>query len=257
MVHAALEEFLRSAASRLERSDGRNRETEGVLGVGELAGGHEEVRALVGDSDHLLARFLDSLDERREPGGRLERAATELTEELRSAAADRSIADDREASEYVDRDVEDTPARWALEDLADELSWGIPDPDEAAGRPASTLVAVTERFAALGAFDAVRNGISEGELYEVEDAGDVRVRRRDALTAIRSAVDSPAEPALAAEVLPALGNPVAHGDEQLSGLDGEVPAESVSRPVAQYVIAAETAWALGNGTVRVAGRLRR
>lgn len=256
VVHAALEEFLRRAASHLERPDDRHRETHGVLGVGELAGRHEQVRALVGDAEHLYGRFFDSLDERRELGDRLEGAATELTEELRSAAADRSIANDREVSEYVEHDVEDTPAKWALEDLADELSWGIPNPDEAAGRPASTLVAVTERFAALGAFDAVQNSISEGKLYEVEDAGDVRERRRAAVTAIVSAGASPSEPALVAEVLPDIRE-VAYGDERLPEHDGEIEAEYLSRPVAQYVIAAEKARALPNAAERVAGRLRR
>ncbi|QLG26800.1 hypothetical protein HUG10_04250 [Halorarum halophilum] len=257
VVHAALEGFLRRAASHLERPDHRHRESDGVLGVGELAGRHEQVRALVGDAEHLYGRFLDSLDERRELGDRLERAATESTEELRSAAADRSIARDREVSDYVDRDVEDTPARWALDDLADDLSFHLWEQEAVADRPARALVAAVDGFAALGAFDAVRNDVSEGELYEVEDAGDVRIRRRDAVTALRSAVDSPTEPALAAEVLPALGNLVAHGDEQLSRLDGEVSAEYVSRPVAQYVIAAEKAWGLQDGTVRVADRLRR
>lgn len=241
VVHAALEELLRRAASHLERPDHRHRETDGVLGVGELAGRHEQVRALVGDAEHLYGRFLDSLDERRELGDRLERAATESTEELRSAAADRSIARDREVSDYVDRDVEDTPARWALDDLADDLSFHLEEREAVADRPARALVVAADGFAALGAFDAVRNDVSEGKLYEVEDAGDVRVRRRDAVTAIVSAGDSPAEPELVAEVLPRLGNEVAYGDERLSERDGEIEAESLARPVAQYVIAAEKA----------------
>lgn len=257
VVHAALEELLRRAASHLERPDHRHRETDGVLGVGELAGRHEQVRALVGDAEHLYGRFLDSLDERRELGDRLERAATESTEELRSAAADRSIARDREVSDYVDRDVEDTPARWALDDLADDLSFHLEEREAVADRPARALVVAADGFAALGAFDAVRNDVSEGKLYEVEDAGDVRVRRRDAVTAIVSAGDSPAEPELVAEVLPRLGNEVAYGDERLSERDGEIEAESLARPVAQYVIAAEKARALPNAAERVAGRLRR
>lgn len=255
VVHAALEGFLRDASSRLERPERGRRETEGVLGVGELAGGHEVARALVGDADHLHARFLDSLDRKRELADRFERAATESVRALRSAASDRSITHSREGSEYVDRDVEGTPARWVLDDLVEDLSYRLPDSDEVADRPAGSLVAAAEGFAALGAFDAVREDVSGGELYAVVDVGDVRERRRAALTAIRSAVDSPAEPALAAEVLPALGNLVAHGDERLSRLDGEVSAEYVSHPVAQYVIATEKAWALPDAAERVAGRL--
>ena len=255
VVHAVLEEYVEGVASRIERSDGPSTETDGVLGVGELAGRHERARALLAHANRLHARFLDSLDTRRNLGDRIAAAAESSVGELRAEVEERSLSRERDVSSYVGRDVGDTPARWALDELAEELTWRTRQRDELGGQPASALVSATDGFAALAAFDAVRNRVAEGELYRVDDVGDVRARRRAAMDAIRVVREAPTEPSLVAEVVPEIAARVAYADERLPEYGETISADTLAPTVAEYVIAAEKARALPDATGTVADAL--
>ncbi|QLG62535.1 hypothetical protein [Halorarum salinum] len=256
VVHAAIEGFTAHAEGRLDGRSGPHAESEGVLGVGELAGEHEDARALTADAATLYDAFVESLDAETDIAAALEDAATSLAAALDDAVDERSLTRGFDASEHMDRDVAGTPAERALEELVYDLVGGAWSPESVAEGPARAVVAAVDGFASLDAFDSVRSRIEDGESFAVDDAGDVEERRRAAVEAVADAAASSAEPELVAEVVPDPARRVAYADERLTHRDGDVRVDALDRPIAEYVAAAERARALPEAAERVGVELR-
>ncbi|WP_313695579.1 hypothetical protein [Halorarum halobium] len=256
-VHAALEGFRRGATARLERPIARPGDDDGVQGVGRLAARLEGVRGLLEHARVLYDAFVESLAEPRDLTSGLETAAESSTAELRAGAEQRSLAEDRDAASYVERDVDDTPATWALSELKRASLGGVREDADVTLRPAGTVLAAGSGLAALAGFDAVRSSVEDGTRFGVADADDVRERRGAAVDAIERARTAPAEPALTAALVPEIASYVEYGDRLVDRGGTEIRADALSRPVGHYVTAMAKAGALESATERVADALDR
>lgn len=207
-------------------------ESSPLLTVAEWGEHAESARALTDDTRHLSDRYSTGLPDDARP---LERAfataAETLAERLRSRRAELPPDPTEGDEEFAWR------LRYRLRDAAESSAGRIA---ETSG-PARAVVTAVEGFADLSAYEDVRSRIEDGETFRVETAADVHERRRQAVRAVRTALERSPRPELARPVLADAAATITDADEELDRFHGEVRAARLDDPIRRYVTAAARA----------------
>jgi hypothetical protein len=207
-------------------------ESSPLLTVAEWGEHAESARALTDDTRYLYDRYSAGLpDDARPVKEALAAAAETLAERLQNRRAELPPESTEGDEEFEWR------LRYRLRDAADSSARRIA---ETIG-PARAIVTAVEGFSDLSAYESVRSRIEEGETFRVESAADVHERRRQAVRAVRTALEQSPRPELARPVLADAAATIAYADEDLDRYHGEVRAARLDDPIRRYVTAAARA----------------
>jgi hypothetical protein len=229
LVYARLERNLQLVLT--DRSP-RIHESSPLLTVAEWGEHAESARALTDDTRYLSDRYSTGLpDDARPVKDALATAADTLAERLqnRRAALPPEPTEGDERFEWR--------LRYRLRDAADSSARRV---TETVG-PARGVVTAVEGFADFSAYERVRSRIADGETFRVESAADVHERRRQAVRAVRTALERSPRPELARPVLADAAATISYADEELDRYHGEVRAGRLDDPIRHYVTAAARA----------------
>ena len=253
VVHSILEQRLRTTEriATIVESD-LEREPPNAITIGELAGSIERGFGAIEDAAYLYDRYLESLTEPTDQRPTFEAAAASLVGTIESRRASLPSIEPSNPSALVDRDISDTPAAEALE----ELYWRLDAPrysseERAAGRPAHAIVIAKTILARFRALSSIRDDVEAGESYEIESADDVRAIRSAAISALTAAQDAIDSVVLANGDLARLANQLQDVDRRLEPHDDDVRADLLGYEVAEYVQIAAMARALPETTKQV------
>ena len=235
VVHETLETLVHQAdVGTTDDVEANARRPENAVTIGLLAGELERASAALDDATHLFDQFDASTS--GDVSSTIDSSIDEIVstlEDRREALPDGNVED---PSSFVEPDVSDTPAAWALERLyraADDLDWvrAAKETD----RPASAVLRAHDRLARYEAFESLRERVNDGETFAVSDAADVLSRRVAALTAIEDALAASSHPLLARSTLSTIAAGVRRLDDRLTRMSGEVSVDSISDNVGEYV----------------------
>lgn len=257
LVSAPVEEAVRRAMARASVDAAELRtEEENPVTVGELGGDLERARALLDDGTYLRDRYLDSLADAPGLGSTLRSAAGSLVSAARERRRGLPEYDPDDPSASVGRDVEETPAAWALRDLYDRATYlGRIGDERSDGRLATAVLLAGERLADLRAFESLHGRVAGGETFAVDGASDVESIRSAAVRAVEAALADAGHPRLARRALADPAAMIRFADRELRDVRDEVEARWIAREVGEYVTAAATARGVPRATERVAAAL--
>lgn len=257
VVHDAVEDLLERVQRRVSPDDEERRGREVLanpIAVGEFGGQLEEARAALDDAAYLYDRFEASLSTVRDLGPTFEAASASLLDDVLRRHDNLPSGD--EPSDFVDADVEGTPAAAALEDLyfgIDHTSYS--EERHAAGSYASVVLLAYWDLTEFRAFDVLRERVADGERFTVESADEVIARRQSAVEAVNAALADSAFPVLARHVVSSLAGHVRYADDELERVDDEVRVEWLDRELSHYVVTEAIADVLPATTEQVAEAL--
>ncbi|WP_424005271.1 hypothetical protein ACOZ4I_17960 (plasmid) [Haloarcula salina] len=240
LVHARIERNLDRVGG--ERDPSIYAATGSLLAVAEWGEHAETARALVADSRYLYDRLGSSL---ADDAGTVEASLTNAVDTLTSALRDRRADLPPESTE----DSLELSRRLRAE-LRDDAVSSLKRVAGAPG-PASAILSATRGLVDFSAHDRVRERITDGEQFRVEDVSDVRATRTRALDAIRTALDESPRPALARPVLADAATAVSFTDDALARYRGEVRPERLDDEIRQYTTAAARARSVPSACQRV------
>ncbi|RDI69797.1 hypothetical protein [Halopelagius longus] len=251
LVHEEFEHRVARADSELDLNSGPQRryDADNPLAVGETAAAVERARANVAVANHVYDRFTDSLDEPRPLDNRLERAIATLGGRLSEALDDVPRETDGERPTFVERDIEDTVAGMALDDLYGEARDARNYRYEGE-RPAAAVIRMHRLLAGVEAFRTLRDRVADGESFPVESTGDVAAYRTAAVEAVEAARATDDYPLLTGVELPKVVARLSRADDELTpgddGDDDAIRARWVRREIATYVAQRHVAEAIPN-----------
>ncbi|SFR36040.1 hypothetical protein [Halogeometricum limi] len=202
LVHATIEELVARAGGFLARvPDAERFHSDDVVSVGEFAGRVESARAAVADAAYLYHRFVASLSTTRSLGSVFRDIGESLTATLESRR-ESLPPESRDASSFVDRDVEDTPVGGALSDLRRAIDYADNVDDERErGQRASVVLSAHWTLARIRAFEFLRERVSNDEYVTVETVDDARLIRGRTVSAVEDALASDEHPRLTRHLL--------------------------------------------------------
>lgn len=207
-------------------------ESSPLLTVAEWGEHAESARALTDDTRYLYDRYSTGLpDDARPVRDTLATAAETLAEGLQTRRAELPPEPTAGDEEFAWR------LRYRLRDAADSSARRIA---ETVG-PGRAVVTAVEGFTDFSAYERVRSRIEDGETFRVESAADVHERRRQAVRAVRTALERSPRPELARPVLADAASTITYADEELDRYHGEVRAARLDDPIRRYVTAAARA----------------
>ena len=258
LVHRIIESRIGSATGYAGRDDGRHEDQpESAPAVGEAASRLERARASLDDATYVRERFLASVDEPRDLRPTFERVAASLIEAQRERRDSLPEGAGEDPSQLVDRDVGDTPAAELLEALYHDVTrWRANREEWEDDGLASVILGAHRRDARFRAFDSVRERVSNGEDFAVDEASDVVGFRENAVSAVESALDSDRYPRLVRNELAEEAREIGYADGRFRDSDDEVRASYIGYHAVRYVEIAATARAIPAASERVGGGLR-
>lgn len=233
-------------------------EQENPITVGELGGDVERARGLLDDATHLYDRYTGSLSGGTDRESTIRSAAESAVAAVDRRQEDLPAFDPRDPSAAFDRDVEDTPAAWALRDLYEGATHtrGIDHArsNEALG-PASVVLLAQETLTRLRAFASLYDRVAGGERVALADAGDVEAIRSDAVRAIETARSEATHPRLARRVLADVAGTIPFADRELADVRDEIEPRWLARDVGIYLRTGAVARAVPAASERIASTL--
>lgn len=231
LVHDEVETWIETA--QREAGDEDERAPTNAVTVGEFAGTVEFGLAHLDDARHVGERFTASLEDPTSLQGTFVDARQSLTETLAARRADipsRDVDDPNELVD-VDRDIEDTPAGIALDDLHRSAARTF-DPTE---NLADDVLVRYRRLALTGAFESLRERVADGERFTVASVADVREHREAAVSAIEGALAESPDRRLARELLADQVGVLAYADRDIGRYGDTVPADLLEGELSYYV----------------------
>lgn len=242
LAHGAIEARFDDAASRFDRP--RRRATSGAIAIGEVAQDVEEARANLDGATVRYDAYTASLDDPRSRRDGFANAVETLRETVDSRQPD--LPDDwsGDPNALVDADVEQTPAGWALK----ELAYSVDEPERrfrgGVNRLASEVLEAHEFLVAARGFETLRDRIEDGD-WRVRSADDVRALRTEAVDAIGTAIGTTPGERLTQRGLVVDAAIVAYADQELredvEHSDDSVPIRDLAWPLGDYLKVAVTA----------------
>lgn len=239
LAHAHVEDLVASAGRRLGSAGERHRgDPEGPLSVGAFAGWVERARAALDDAEYVYDRYRSSLDAARGVGEGLKTAGESLVETVDERRSELPNGTPGDPSSFVERDVEGTPAGYALSDLYQSIDYAHRLEDErATGQRANVVLSAHETLVRVRAFESLRERVERGDHATVEDASDVRAIREAAIDAVEEAAAADAHPRLDRRIL-RVARDFEYVDRELARYDegDRVSPDSLVRDLGDYVL---------------------
>lgn len=229
---------------------------ESPVSVGDVGGDLERARASLDDAAHLYDRYTASLPDDPALRSTLDSAVAALASRVDRRRRGLPAFDPDDPSGSVGREIDDTPAGWALRELYQRLSYtGRFEDERAAGHPAAAVLLAQEALAQIRAFAALHERVEGGDRLAVETAADVESIRTAAIGAIESARSGARYPGLVRRVATDLAARVEQTDRELADVGDGVEPRWIARDVGRYVVAGAMAEGLPAVSRRVASVL--
>lgn len=242
-IHAELERRVQGAHNWTTFRNPEGTIADGPFGVGEVASHLELARVDVAVATYLFDRFREALAHPRDLRRRFATARETLVDRVGDVAGALPETDeDAGPTSLVEGKPAESAALWALADIYDgarRTARDIRTEEETPTGPATAILEAGTALVYLRAFHALRSRIEKGETRPVQSASDVAALRRDAVEAVRTALEA-LEGGLVRELLPVFARHVGYTDAQFERLSGEVPLEEVRREARGYVLVAST-----------------
>lgn len=231
-------------------------EQENPVTVGELGGDIERGRALLDDGAYLYDRYTASVTGATALESTIRSAARAAVDTVETRQRDLPAFDPGDPAATFGRDIEETPAAWALRDLYGHVSntRGI-DHARSNDQPAHVVLQAQEQLARIRAFTALYERIDDGERFAIEAASDVEALRSTAVAAVMAARSAAPDPRLARRLLADLAGGIRYTDREFADLRDEIEAAWIARDVSFYVTTAAIARAIPDAVDRITSLL--
>ncbi|WP_158058289.1 hypothetical protein [Halorussus halophilus] len=256
-VHETIESLVGIADRHAERNQRqRYADPQNPLAVGEFAGRLEEARAAVADASYLYDQFEGSLDSARNLRPTFEQTSESLGETLAKRRSRLPTTTENGEATFVERDISETLAERALEELFRDARYSNLDEFRTEGRYAHAVLEAHSDLAEVRAFRSLRKQVEDGRNFTIESAADVKSLRATAVEAISNAPSQTRYGRLAREVAWDLSGYVEYADEEFGRIRSSPRADWVHRDVVNYLTATEIARAVPSASDDVGDELR-
>ncbi|MFB6198070.1 MAG: hypothetical protein ABEI52_07370, partial [Halobacteriaceae archaeon] len=260
VVHASIDSLIQAADDPRQPDRDESHEStrfRNLISFSRFAADIERARAALVTAIYAYDRFRDGLSRIRDLRQSFDDAVMTLIEDVGDATS--GISASESVSDFIEVDVQDSPVRYPLEYLHDDIAHS-PPVSEFLGRGNSSreIVVLHRELSRIGAFKSLQKRVESGETFKVKGANDISELRGRSLNAIQNALQESAHPHLSRIVLHNLVELIQMADAELDedANQNQVSVNQLRRAIGDYIYATAVAKATPDASASVASALK-